>query len=243
MAAVPAGELEAIAAAHAALMEDARKRGVFVAADPLQATSTATTVRRQGGKVLTLDGPSRRPPSSSRATTSSTARTSTRRSTGPPGCRRLAREAKAASRSARFETDQDGGGAEAGGRRAGSWLTPDRGRDGLPPGGDRIIAGLIRSRAPSTSPRTRCRRLSRRRSCAGGGRRPGTPPRGSRRRRTAGSSMPRAASGRGTANRASLSYEIERARREDEEAESDAPAAEAYPDDRLRLIFTCAIRP
>jgi hypothetical protein len=57
MATVPAGELEAIAAAHAALMEEARKRGVFVAADPLQTTSTATTVRRQGGKVLTLDGP------------------------------------------------------------------------------------------------------------------------------------------------------------------------------------------
>jgi hypothetical protein len=52
-----ASELEEIAATHAALMEEARKRGVLVAADPLQETSTATTVRRQGGKVLTLDGP------------------------------------------------------------------------------------------------------------------------------------------------------------------------------------------
>ena len=56
-ATLPAAELESIAAAHAALMEEAKKRGVLVAADPLQATSTATTVRRQGGKVLTLDGP------------------------------------------------------------------------------------------------------------------------------------------------------------------------------------------
>ena len=57
MAGAPACELEAIARTHAALMEDARRKGVFVAADPLQATHTATTVRRQGGKVLTLDGP------------------------------------------------------------------------------------------------------------------------------------------------------------------------------------------
>ena len=57
MADVPASELENIAAAHAALMEEATKRRVFVAADPLQTTSTATTVRRQGGKVMTLDGP------------------------------------------------------------------------------------------------------------------------------------------------------------------------------------------
>jgi hypothetical protein len=55
--ALPPAELESIAAAHAALMEEAKKRGVLVAADPLQTTSTATTVRRRGGKVLTLDGP------------------------------------------------------------------------------------------------------------------------------------------------------------------------------------------
>jgi len=57
MTGLPASELASVAATHAALMEEARKRGVFVAADPLQPTSTATTVRRQGGKVLTLDGP------------------------------------------------------------------------------------------------------------------------------------------------------------------------------------------
>jgi hypothetical protein len=50
-------ELEEIAATHAALMQEAKKRGVLVGADPLQETRTATTVRRQGGKVLTLDGP------------------------------------------------------------------------------------------------------------------------------------------------------------------------------------------
>ncbi len=38
--------------------------------------------------------------------------------------------------------------------------------------------------------------------------------------------------------RAPLAYELERARHEDEE--DSAPAPEAYPDDRLRLIFTCA---
>jgi hypothetical protein len=57
MTTVPPSELESVAAAHAALMEEATRRGVLVAADPLQATPTATTVRRQGGKVLTLDGP------------------------------------------------------------------------------------------------------------------------------------------------------------------------------------------
>lgn len=57
LAGVPASELETIAAAHAALIEEAKLRGVFVAADPLRATSSATTVRQQGGKVLTTDGP------------------------------------------------------------------------------------------------------------------------------------------------------------------------------------------
>ena len=41
-----------------------------------------------------------------------------------------------------------------------------------------------------------------------------------------------------TGSRASLAYEITRARRE-EDAEPEAPAPESYPDDRLRLIFTC----
>ena len=57
VATAPASELESVAATHRALMEEAKRRGVFVAADPLQTTSTATTVRRQGERVLTLDGP------------------------------------------------------------------------------------------------------------------------------------------------------------------------------------------
>ena len=40
-------------------------------------------------------------------------------------------------------------------------------------------------------------------------------------------------------NQASLSYELTRARREDEDEQGDVPAVESYPDDRLRLIFTC----
>lgn len=44
-------------AAHRALMEDAHKRGVFRAADPLQPTSAATTLRVRDGEVLLTDGP------------------------------------------------------------------------------------------------------------------------------------------------------------------------------------------
>ena len=54
---IPAGELERVAAAHRAIMDETRKRGVLVAAEPLQPTGTATTLRHQNGKVLTLDGP------------------------------------------------------------------------------------------------------------------------------------------------------------------------------------------
>ena len=54
---VPHAELERIAEAHRAIMEETRKRGILVAADPLQSTVTATTVRQQKGKVLTLNGP------------------------------------------------------------------------------------------------------------------------------------------------------------------------------------------
>ena len=37
--------------------EDLRKRGVYLAGDPLHPTSTATTVRMKNGKTLTTDGP------------------------------------------------------------------------------------------------------------------------------------------------------------------------------------------
>jgi hypothetical protein len=42
---------------HKALMEEAVRKGVFVAAEPLAPSSTATTVRTDDGKPLITDGP------------------------------------------------------------------------------------------------------------------------------------------------------------------------------------------
>src|ERR1700753_3083551 len=42
---------------HVALMEDARTSGVFRAAEPLEASVTATTIRVQNGKTVVTDGP------------------------------------------------------------------------------------------------------------------------------------------------------------------------------------------
>lgn len=50
-------EMSAVAAAHHALMDETRRRGILIAADPLQPTTTATTVRTQQGKVFVTDGP------------------------------------------------------------------------------------------------------------------------------------------------------------------------------------------
>jgi hypothetical protein len=55
-AATPAETAE-VAAAHRAVMEEAGRRGVFRAADPLEPAATATTVRVQGNDVLLTDGP------------------------------------------------------------------------------------------------------------------------------------------------------------------------------------------
>ena len=38
-------------------MDEAKRKGVFIAAEPLQPTTTATTVRMEDGKPLILDGP------------------------------------------------------------------------------------------------------------------------------------------------------------------------------------------
>jgi hypothetical protein len=46
-----------VAARHFAVMDAASKRGVLVAAQPLQSTDTATTVRMTDGKPLIIDGP------------------------------------------------------------------------------------------------------------------------------------------------------------------------------------------
>lgn len=50
-------DMGAVAMAHKALMDETRRRGIFRAGDPLQASSTATTVRLQDGKALVTDGP------------------------------------------------------------------------------------------------------------------------------------------------------------------------------------------
>jgi hypothetical protein len=55
--AATAEDLREVAASHGAVMEEASRRGVFRAADPLESASTATCVRVAGGKVLVTDGP------------------------------------------------------------------------------------------------------------------------------------------------------------------------------------------
>ena len=55
--AATAEEMGVVAATHKAVMEEARDHGVFRAADPLEDSSAATTVRIQNGRVLVTDGP------------------------------------------------------------------------------------------------------------------------------------------------------------------------------------------
>lgn len=50
-------EMQTVAAAHRQLMEEAMRRGSFRDAEPLEHSSTATTVRVQGSNVLLTDGP------------------------------------------------------------------------------------------------------------------------------------------------------------------------------------------
>jgi hypothetical protein len=50
-------EMARIREGHRAVMEEAAGRGILKGADPLQPTSSATTVRAQDGKVLVTDGP------------------------------------------------------------------------------------------------------------------------------------------------------------------------------------------
>ena len=50
-------DMQAVAAAHGALMDEARRRGILSGADPLQASSTATVLRVQDGDALITDGP------------------------------------------------------------------------------------------------------------------------------------------------------------------------------------------
>jgi hypothetical protein len=57
MAGRSAADIEEMKAAHWAVMDEARAKGIFHGAEPLQATAAATTVRKNGGKPLVLDGP------------------------------------------------------------------------------------------------------------------------------------------------------------------------------------------
>src|SRR5579872_6743848 len=49
--------ISAVAQAHRRVMAEASEKGVFEKAEPLNATSTATTVRSQNGKSIIADGP------------------------------------------------------------------------------------------------------------------------------------------------------------------------------------------
>ena len=50
-------DMRAVAHAHKVVMDETLQRGIFRAADPLQPSATATTVRVQDGKALVTDGP------------------------------------------------------------------------------------------------------------------------------------------------------------------------------------------
>jgi hypothetical protein len=50
-------EMEQIKAAHWAVMDETRAKGIFQGAEPLHPSATATTVRTEGGRPLVLDGP------------------------------------------------------------------------------------------------------------------------------------------------------------------------------------------
>jgi hypothetical protein len=50
-------QLRQVAAGYGAVMKEAAQRGVFRAAEPLAPSSTATTLRLEGGRVLLTDGP------------------------------------------------------------------------------------------------------------------------------------------------------------------------------------------
>jgi hypothetical protein len=55
--AVTPEDMRAVAAAHGTLMDEARRCGILCAADPLQASTTATVLRVQDGAALITDGP------------------------------------------------------------------------------------------------------------------------------------------------------------------------------------------
>ena len=52
-----AEDREKVKEGHWAVMDETRRKGVFLAGDPLQPTVSATTMRQENGKPLVLDGP------------------------------------------------------------------------------------------------------------------------------------------------------------------------------------------
>ena len=50
-------QADELKAAHWAVMQETKQKGILLGAEPLGRTSTATTVRLQGGKALITDGP------------------------------------------------------------------------------------------------------------------------------------------------------------------------------------------
>jgi hypothetical protein len=50
-------EMEKVRNGHVAAMKEARGLGILHSAAPLKPTATATTVRMQDGKAITMDGP------------------------------------------------------------------------------------------------------------------------------------------------------------------------------------------
>ena len=56
-AGMSATDMDELKAAHRAVMDETRAKGIFQGAEPLHPTATATTVRTNGGKPLVTDGP------------------------------------------------------------------------------------------------------------------------------------------------------------------------------------------
>jgi len=50
-------EMQAVSTAHWAIMDETARRGILRGTDPLEPTSTATTVRMRDGKAIVTDGP------------------------------------------------------------------------------------------------------------------------------------------------------------------------------------------
>ena len=57
LAEASAADMEKLKAAHWAVMDETKKKGIFLGAEPLHPIATATTIRMEHGKPLILDGP------------------------------------------------------------------------------------------------------------------------------------------------------------------------------------------